>query len=162
MEVLQQLFRAAPQGDKVDPLLVENVQVGVGGELRVKDQLLGEVTSALLPKFDEAKDFIVLHILTQIGIGVAEDALFTILCEEGQHTLLGSATLGNVVFLDQVALAMKRDCVEIQIKGDAPLQAQLGHGIKSQAHKLRMGLWLDTAAILREEGALWDHIETGE
>ena len=56
-DLSQHFFRATAQGDKKDALLVEAVEIGVGGQLRVKDQFGRGLAGALAPKVHEAQNF---------------------------------------------------------------------------------------------------------
>src|SRR5260370_5678507 len=53
-QALNDLLGASPQGDEVDLLLIECVQVPVRGELAVEDQLLRQRAGARLPELDKA------------------------------------------------------------------------------------------------------------
>src|SRR6266403_3565619 len=122
-QALDDLLGAPPQGDEVDFLGIERVEVCVGGELAVEDQLLRQRAGARLPELDEAQDFIVLLILAQIRIGIAEHLLLRILGEEGKDALLPAAALGDVVFFKERILPVKRDGMEVQVKGLPALDA---------------------------------------
>jgi hypothetical protein len=54
------------------PFFVQDVEIGINGQLRVKDELFGIVASALFPELDELQDFICLLLFADGGIGVAE------------------------------------------------------------------------------------------
>jgi len=71
--------------------LVESIEVGVGGELGVKDQLLRKGSRACFPKVDEAEDLVMLIAFSNLGIGVAKDAGVGILSQKRQDALLPSA-----------------------------------------------------------------------
>ena len=144
------------------PIWLSSVQVGVGGQLGVEDQFLGQLAGALLPELDESQDLVVLLVLAELGVGVAEDAAVGVLGEEGQDALLTATALGDVVFLDQGVLAVKGNGVEVEIEGDAPLEPQLADGIEPALHELRDSSGIDAAAVLGQEGALGDHVEPGE
>ena len=58
--------------------------MGVGGELGIEDQFLGQDAGALLPEVHEAENLVGLVGLAQLGVGIAEDAAVGILGEEGQ------------------------------------------------------------------------------
>ena len=96
------------------------LEVGVGRQLGVEDQFLGEMAGALLPELDEAEDLVILLVLAQFPVGVAEDARLRVLGQECQHPLLASASLGDVVLLDQGILAMERDGVEVEVERRPP------------------------------------------
>ncbi len=96
----------------------------MSGQLGVEDQLLRKATGPLVPEIDEADDLIVLLILPQFPVGVAENARLRVLGQECQHPLLTSASLGYVVLLDQGILAMKWDSVEVEVERRPSLQAR--------------------------------------
>jgi hypothetical protein len=91
--VQPRLFGSAPQGHEFNVHLVEFVEIGVGGEPRIKDQFLGHLPGLLLPELNEAEHLVVLLIFPQIGGGVAEDLVFLLLGDEGQDAFLAARTL---------------------------------------------------------------------
>jgi hypothetical protein len=81
------------------------------------------MASPLLPELDEAEDLIVLLVLAQLPVGIAEDAGFGVLGQERQHSLLPAAPLGDIVLLDQGVVAVKGDRVEVEVERRPPFQA---------------------------------------
>lgn len=63
MKRVEQLFGSAPQGHEFNVHLIELVEIGVGGEPRIKDQFLGHLAGLLLPERHEAEDLVVLLLL---------------------------------------------------------------------------------------------------
>jgi hypothetical protein len=124
-----------------------------------KIKLLGQHPVARLPELDEAQDFIVLLILAQIRIGIAEHLLPGILGKEGEDALLPAAALGDVVFLEQRILAVKRDGMEVQVKGLTALDTHGAQGIEPVLHEYGIAARFDATAVFGEEGSLWDGIE---
>src|SRR2546425_10121372 len=58
-----QLLGTAPEGHAVNAALVQPVEVRLRGELRVKDQCVWQLASALLPRGDKLENLvIVLHL----------------------------------------------------------------------------------------------------
>ena len=55
---------AAAQGDKANALLVEAVQMSIGGQLGIEDEFGRRLTAVLVPELDEA-----LHLVGSIGPG---------------------------------------------------------------------------------------------
>jgi len=51
------------------------------------------------------------------------------------------------MFFDQGIFAMKRDGVEIQIKGFAPFKTKLVHGIEPQAQHFWVAGWINPATV---------------
>ena len=129
---------APAQGDELDPQPVELIELGVGRQLGVEDQFLGILPGPFLPEPDEAEDLVVLLVLAQFAVGVAEDAGVGVLRQEGQDALLPSAPLGDVVLLDQGILAMEGDRVEIQVEGTTAGQTEPAHGVEPAAHQFRV------------------------
>ena len=78
----------------------------------------------------EVEDLVVLLVLAQVGVGVAEDAGLGVLGQEGQDPLLPAAALGNVVFLHQGVFPVEGDGVEVQVEGGAARQPQPAHGVE--------------------------------
>ena len=160
--LVEQLLGAASQRDELNPHPVQLVEVGIGRQLGVEDQLLGETAGALLPEVDEAEDLVVLLVLPQLAVGVAEDARLGVLGQEGQHSLLAAAPLGDVVLLDQGILAVKRDGVEVQVERRPPLQSQAVDRVEPVAHQGRIAGRVDAATVFGEEGSLGDDVQSGE
>ena len=114
-DLLKDFFGAPTQGDTADATTVQVVKVGIGGELRIEDQLFGQAPGALLPEIDKAQDLVILLLFADIGVGTAEHAPLAILRQESEHALLTAAALGDVVLLDQGVFTVKGDSVEIQV-----------------------------------------------
>jgi hypothetical protein len=74
-------------------------------------------------------------LMTDLGVRVAEDPLVGVLGQEGQETLLASATFRDVVFLHQGVVALERDGVEIQVKGGPAAKAEASDSIEPPAHE---------------------------
>ena len=75
---------------------------------------------------------------------------------------LPAAALGDVVFLEQRAFAVKGDGMEVQMEGLAARDTDGTEGIEPVLHELRIAAGLDTAAVLGEVRALRDGIEAGK
>lgn len=158
---LSEQFCGSPsQCHESNPHLVEAIEVGIGRELGIEDQLGRQLPRALFPELDEAQNLIVLIGLSNLSIGVAEDPAGGILGEEGQHTFLSSASLGDIVFFDESVLAMKGNGMEVEIEGLPPLHAQFANGLEPKLHEYRIGCRIDAAAVFREKGSLGDLVET--
>ena len=89
----QEFTGAAPEGDESDPQLVEQIEIGIGGQLGIKDEVFGKRACALLPKGYELEDFIGLLAFAQLGICVAKHPPVGVLGEESKHAFLSSAPL---------------------------------------------------------------------
>ena len=98
-KLLEHLLGATAQRNKVYPLLVELGQVAVGGQLGIKNQLLGQLAGTLLPKFHETQHLVVLVFFANLCVAVTEHVRVGVLRHKGQQTLLAAAALGNIVFL---------------------------------------------------------------
>ena len=98
VDLLQHLARASTQGDEEDPFPVQLRKFPISGQLRVKNQLGGQLASTLLPKPNELENLVRLLVLGHARIGVAHDPLFGIAGQEDQNALLGAAAAGNIVF----------------------------------------------------------------
>ena len=60
------------------------------------------------------------------------------------------------MLLYERVFAMERDGVEIKVEGAASLQAKFLHGVEPRPHDLWVADRSDAAAVLREEGTLWN------
>ena len=83
-DLLEKLLGPPPQGDELDPQPVQLAELGIGRQLGVEDQLFGQAASPLLPELDEAEDLIITLVLTQLGIGVAENSSVGVLRQKRQ------------------------------------------------------------------------------
>ena len=155
-------WRATAQGDEFNSQPIELIELGVGRQLGIEDQFFGISPRPFLPKLDEAEDLIVLLALAQFTVGVTEDAGLGVLDQEGQDALLPPTPLGYVVLLDQGIIAMKGDCVKVQVEGMTAWQAELADGIEPVAHQLRVAAWVDPATVFRQERSLGDDVQAGE
>ena len=117
MDLLEQSRGAAAQGDESDVVVVEAVEVSVGCELGIEDQMLRRSAVLALPERDEAEDLVGLLAFAEIGVGVAEDVAVGVLGEEGENAGLAAAALGEVVGLDLRVLAEVGHGVEVEIEG---------------------------------------------
>jgi hypothetical protein len=81
----------------VDPQAIELVELGVGRQLGIEDQLLRISPRPVLPEPSETEDLVVLFALAERAVGVAEDTGRGILYEESQDAFLPSAPLGDII-----------------------------------------------------------------
>jgi hypothetical protein len=81
---VEHLLGASPESDEPNVHFVESVEVRVGGQPRVEDQLLRKVSGSLLPEVDETEDLVGLVFLAQLAVGVAEDAVVGIAAQKGE------------------------------------------------------------------------------
>src|SRR6266850_8346233 len=161
MKRVEQLFGSAPQGHEFNVHLVELVEIGVGGEPRIKDQFLGHLPGLLLPELNEAEHLVVLLIFPQIGVGVAEDLVFLLLGDESQEAFLAARTLCNVVLLKERIFSMKRNGVEVEMERDPSLESKLSDLIKPKLHQVRRGSRGDSTTVFGEKGPFGNNVETG-
>ena len=91
MDFLQEVFGPSTQGDESDAHLVESIEVGIGGQLGIEDQLTGKRSGTFFPEFNKTKNLIVLIGFSNLGIGIAEYPLIGILSQKGKNSLLPSA-----------------------------------------------------------------------
>jgi hypothetical protein len=116
----------------------------------------------LFPEGHELEDFIILLVLAQLPVGIAEDTAIGILCQESQDTFLASAALGNIVFFQESILAVKGDDVEVEIERSAAFQLQFGQGIEPARHQRQVSTGVDAATVFGEEGAFGNDVQAGE
>ena len=161
VNLLKHLRRPPPQGDEVHAHAVEFIQVGMGGQLRVEHQFLGQMPGPLLPECDEAQDLVVLLIFPQIAVGIAEHAGLRICRQKCQDPLLPPTPLGNIVFFDQGVVAVVGNGVEVQIEGGPPFEPSRLTA-SNQPRIKRVAAWIDPATVFGEERSLGNHVEPGE
>lgn len=162
LDILKEFAGAAPECNESDPHLVEQIQIGIGGELGIEDELLGKRAGTLLPECDKVEDRIGLLVFPELRIGIAENPAVRVLGEESEHAFLSSAPLGDVVFLDKCILSMERDRMEVEVEGASPLQADLSHGIEPATHELWVAGRIDPAAVLGKKRSLGGAVQSGE
>ena len=112
----EHLLRASPESNEINPFLVQLVEVGISGALRVKNEFVWDVAGPLLPIGDKLEHLVIVLLFTQVSIGVAKDPGVGIVRQKSQHPLLAAAALRDVVFLDQGILAMEWNRMEVEIK----------------------------------------------
>ncbi len=80
----EQLGAGSAEGDEADAELVEAREVGVGGQLGIEDQLAGPGAGALLPVLGEAQDLVVVGVLAERAVGIAEQACLVVAGDAGR------------------------------------------------------------------------------
>ena len=133
-----------------------------GARFRRMNQFFGIPPGAFLPEPDEAEDLVVLLVLAQFAVGIAEDARVGVLDQEGQDALLPPTPLGYVVLFDQGILAMERDRVKIQVKGMSAGQPEPAHGVEPASHQFRIAGRGDPATVFGQERSLGGDVQSGE
>ena len=108
----------------MDISLVQPTQIGVGGQLRVEDQLGRILAGLLVPELDEPQGLVGLIGLGYAGMGIAEDTVAGIAGQEGQDALLAAALLGDVMLFQRFFLGIGGDRVEIQVERRASRPAR--------------------------------------
>ena len=73
----------------------------------------GAITTSAGCTLDEAEEFAGLVRPGQVGVGVAQDAAFRFVGEEGKDTRAGLAPQRQVVVFQRLGLATVRDGVEV-------------------------------------------------
>ena len=159
---LEDLLGAAAESEEVDGEFLQAGEVGVGGEGGIKDEFAGVVAEALVPVVGEAEDLVVVVLLANAGVGVAEDAGFGIAGDEGEDAFLAAAALGDVVFGDEGVVAVIGDGVEVEVEGVAAGQAQVVDGVEPAVGEGLVLAGVDAAGVCGEGGALGNGIEAGE
>ena len=98
VDLTQHLLRAPAQGDEADPFPIQFRKLRVGGELRVENQFGRWFAGVLLPKPYELENLVGLLAFGHTSVGIAQNPLLGIACQEDQNPLLGAAAAGNIVF----------------------------------------------------------------
>jgi hypothetical protein len=159
---VEQLRASSPERDEPNALLIQAIQVRVGRQPRVKDQFLRQSARAFLPETNEGENLVILLVLAEIAVGVAEETLLAVLGQKREDSLLPTASFGDVMLLDESVFAMKWDGVKVQIERPAMLQPQAREGIEPTFHQFGIAGWLDTTTMLGEERTLGHDIQAGE
>ena len=127
-DVLQQFGGTATQSDEPNVLLVELIQVGMSGEARIEDEFFRDSAGTFFPVGDETENFIVVLVLAQIAVDVAEHPALCVLSEEGEHPFLLAAAFGHVMFFHQGVVAMEGNGMKVEIEGRTQTQAERADG----------------------------------
>src|SRR6266852_2945797 len=107
----------AANGHERDAALVETSEFGVAGELGIEVQPLGIATGDAVPEGHEAEDLAGLVVAGEVGVGVAQNAAFLLLGEEGEHAGAGLAAQGQVVVVQASGVAAIGNGVEVEVEG---------------------------------------------
>ena len=159
-DLSQHFFRATAQGDKKDALLVEAVEIGVGGQLRVEDQFGRGLAGALAPKVHEAQNFTDSIGLGDARVGIAKHPLGRVSSQKDQDSLLTSAARGKVVLFQGFLLGIGGDGVKVQIDGRAAGQAGPLDLLKPGLHQSQVDSSVDPGTVSGQIGAFGSDIET--
>jgi hypothetical protein len=92
-DFLEKVLGPSAQGDESDAHLVESVEVGIDGKLRIEYQFTFSEKSSVtfFPEFNKTKNLIVLVGFSNLGISASKQPLIGILSQESDDTLLPSA-----------------------------------------------------------------------
>ncbi len=162
VHVSEHLVGASPDGDTLHASLVKPVEVGRGGELGVEEQFLWHLAGTLLPIVDKLENLVMLLLLAELPIGVAENPGIGIVGQQCQDTLVAAAPFGDIMLLHQGVVAMKGNGVEVEVKRGPLLQTSCSHGIMPQTHEREGAGGVDAARVLGEKGTLGHDIEPGK
>src|SRR4030042_4424315 len=128
IDLLEHLGRTSPECNKGNSHLIELIQMTIGRQLGVKDQFLRKFPRAFPPELDESKDLLILLVLSQLSIGIAENPLLGILGQESKNSFLPATPLRNIMFFHQGLFAVEGNGMEVQIKGPPPAKSEPPHG----------------------------------
>ena len=87
----EQLRRTASEGNEIYPQILQPIQIAIGSQFGIEDQLCRISTSPLFPEIHEAQNLVILILLAQLGVGIAEDTIACILSQKSQDALLAPA-----------------------------------------------------------------------
>jgi hypothetical protein len=158
----EQLVGTAPAGHAVHAFLVQPVEVGIRGELRVKQARVGPRASPLLPRGDKREPRVMVLRLPQLPLGRATDPGSRIVGQQGQQPLGTTAACGDVGLLPQGLGAMTRHGMEGQSAGGPGCQAHRPDGVVPQAPEDRRALRGAPATLRGQKGALGQDVEPGK
>ncbi len=158
----QEFWRAAAQGQEGDAGLIEPVETVVCGELGIEDQMARRAAMVGSPEVDEAEDLFGLLAFADVGVGVAEHVAVGILGEERENAGLAATSLGHVVRLDHRVLAEVRHGMEVEIERLAGDQRFAGELLVPEAEQPGDLLRGDLRGIFCQETPLRHGIEAAE
>jgi len=158
----EELLGTSPERHEVKTSLVKPVEVGIRGELRVKNEFVWYLTGPLLPLGDERENLVILLFVPKLPMRVAKPPGGGIVRQQGQHPLVAAAAFGNVRLLYEGILAVEWHGREVEIEGDPMWQAHRTRGIVPQAHEHRSTRRVDTATRRGQKGAFGHDVEAGK
>src|SRR5260370_28538588 len=126
-DFLEQRRGPATQRHEGDVHCIEAGEIGVGGELGVKDQMPGLLAMGFFPERDKAENLLGLLAFAQVRVGIAKGMSIGVLCEEGENALLPTRAHRYVMALDDGALAIVRYGMKIEVEGTARQQLIAGN-----------------------------------
>ena len=162
-DLVQELLRPPPQGDELDPQPVQLVELGIGRQLRVEDQLLGQAAGPLLPEFDEAEDLVVLLVLAQARRWRSR----RLGCRRpGPKMPASPSAVGSAWRRSASRPARPRrergSCGSRGRTMSPSCRPEPADRVEPAAHQLRVAGRRDAATVLGEERSLGDDVQAGE
>jgi len=155
----QPLGRPSPERNEANPHPIEPIQMAIGCQLGVKDQLLRKFARSLPPELDESKDLLILLVLPQLSIGIAKHPFFSILSQEGQNPLLPPTPLRDIMLFHQGVFPMEGNGMEIQVKRPSPRKSKFPYGIKPKPHQAGIRSRINPTTIFGQKRPFGNHIE---
>jgi len=153
-----QLGGSASEGEEGDAHFIELGQIGVGGELGVKNEMGRAFAITFLPKPHESKHFIGLFALAEVGVGVAEDLSLCVLGEERENGGAFLTAAGHVVFLHKGVFAEVGNRMEVEVEGAGIDELLIAQAFDPTLHQARDGLASQSGGILRHKGGFGDRV----
>jgi hypothetical protein len=134
--------------------------MAIGRQPGVKDQFFGKLPRSFPPELDESQNLLILIVLAQLSIGIAENPLLGILGQKGQNPFLPTTPLRHIMLLHQGLFAVERNGMEIEIKRTSPRKPEPSYGVKPQPHQPRIRSRVNPTAIFGEKGPFGNDIES--
>ena len=161
-EGLDHGFSPAPQRDEVNPSAVQLREIGITGELGVKDKGGLKPPVLLFPEGEKSEDLVAGLIALDVGCGVEDELGGRVLGKQGQRPLHSLVAGAGPVILQYRLLPVVGDGVEVQVDQIGLVEPQ-PDGLLDEAllqpHQMQR---IQAVGVGGHRGALGQHIEAGE
>ena len=115
-----------------------------------------------LPELAEADDLVRLLGLGEVGVGVAERGGLAVLGEEGEHRAGALRAARNVVFFEDLILAVAHDRVKVEVEALARDQPELTLAGHERFEQRQVVLARGAVRVAGQMGALGQHVQPAE
>ena len=161
-DALDHGFAPTPKGNELNPLAIEFRELGIAGELGVKDKGGGESALLLFPEIEKAQDLLVGFIALNVGCGVKDELGGGILGKQGERPLHGFVPGTGPVVLQNGLLPEVGNGVKVQIDQIGVIEPEPGGLLDEALLQAQQVNRIQAVGIGGHSRALGQHVETGE
>ena len=159
---IEHVFAPAPEGDKPYPLLIELRELGVGGELGVKDKGGLDPPLDLSPKGEKIQHLIIGLLALDVGGCIKDELGGGILGKKGQCPFHSFVSGPGPVLVQYGFLPKVRDGVKIQIDDVTLIELELDGLLDKTLLQTQKMNPIETVGVSGDGRALGQHIESGK